>query len=86
MLCFLCYEAKVTWEPNTGACVPVWALPKAITDMARKLAGLFYRLIKHGKPYVDKETEYYEARYREQQIRALAKRAQKLDLQPRGSR
>ena len=54
--------------------------------MARKLAGLFYRLIKHGKPHVDKETEYYEARYREQQIRALAKRAQKLDLQPRGSR
>ncbi len=55
--------------------------PKAITAMARKLACLFYRLIKHGRPYVDKGTEYYEAKYREQQIRSLAKRAQKLGLQ-----
>lgn len=55
--------------------------PKAVTAMARKLACLFYRLIKHGQQYVDKGTEYYEARYREQQIRALTKRAQKLGLQ-----
>jgi hypothetical protein len=55
--------------------------PKAITAMARKLACLFYRLIKHGQPYVDKGTEYYEARYREQQIRSLSKKAQKLGLQ-----
>jgi len=55
--------------------------PKAVTAMARKLACLFYRLIKHGQPYVDKGTEYYEARYRGQQIRALTKRAQKLGLQ-----
>jgi hypothetical protein len=55
--------------------------PKAITAMARKLACLFYRLIKHGQPYVDKGTEYYEARYREHQIRSLTKRAQKLGLQ-----
>jgi transposase len=55
--------------------------PKAITAMARKLACLFYRLVKHGQQYVDKGTEYYEARYREQQIRSLAKRAQKLGLQ-----
>jgi len=55
--------------------------PKAITAMARKLACLFYRLIKHGQQYVDKGTEYYEARYREQQIRSLTKRAEKLGLQ-----
>jgi transposase len=55
--------------------------PNAITAMARKLACLFYRLIKHGQPYVDKGTEYYEEKYREQQIRSLAKRAQKLGLQ-----
>ena len=55
--------------------------PKAITAMARKLACLFYRLIKHGQQYVDKGNEYYEARYREQQIRSLAKRAQKLGVQ-----
>ncbi len=54
--------------------------PKAITAMARKLACLFYRLIKHGQPYIDKGTEYCEARYREQQIRSLTKRAQKLGL------
>lgn len=55
--------------------------PKAITAMARKLACLYYRLIKHGQQYVDKGTEYYEARYREQQIRALTKKAQKLGFQ-----
>ncbi|HVI79562.1 MAG TPA: IS110 family transposase [Candidatus Acidoferrum sp.] len=55
--------------------------PKAITAMARKLACLFYRLIKHGQQYVDKGSEYYEARYREQQIRSLSKKAQKLGLQ-----
>ncbi len=54
--------------------------PQAITAMARKLACLYYRLIKHGQQYVDKGTEYYEARYREQQIRSLTKRAQKLGL------
>jgi hypothetical protein len=55
--------------------------PKAITAMARKLACLFYRLIKHGQQYVDKGTEYYEARYREQQIQAFLRKAQKLGLQ-----
>jgi len=55
--------------------------PKAIPAMARKLACLFFRLIKHGQQYVYKGTEYYEARYREQQIRSLAKRAQKLGRQ-----
>jgi len=55
--------------------------PKAITAMARKLACLFYRLIRHGHQYVDKGTEYYEARYREQQIRSLTKRVQKLGLE-----
>ena len=55
--------------------------PKAITAMARKLACLFYRLLRHGQPYVDKGTQYYEARYREQQIRSLAKRAHKLGLE-----
>ena len=55
--------------------------PKAITAMARKLACLFYRLIKHGQQYVDKGIEHYEAKYRQQQIQSLAKRAKKLGLQ-----
>ena len=55
--------------------------PKAITAMARKLSCLFYRLIKHGQQYGDKGTAYYEARYRDQQIRSLIKRALKLGFQ-----
>ncbi len=55
--------------------------PKAITAMARKLACLFYRLIKHGQQYVDKGIEHYEARWREHQLRMLAKQAQKLGVQ-----
>jgi hypothetical protein len=51
--------------------------PKAITALARKLACLFYRLIKHGPPYVEKGTEHYEGRYREQQIRSLTKPARR---------
>ena len=55
--------------------------PKALTAMARQLACLYYRLIKHGQPYVDKGSAYYEARYREPQIRSVVKKAQKLGLQ-----
>jgi hypothetical protein len=55
--------------------------PKAITAMARKLACLYYRLIQHGQPHVDKGTAFYEARYREQQLRSVMKRAEKLGLQ-----
>jgi transposase len=55
--------------------------PKAITAMARKLACLFYRLLTHGQAYVDKGAEFYEQRYREQQIRSVFKRAQQLGLQ-----
>lgn len=55
--------------------------PKAITAMARKLACLFYRLLKHGQQYVDKGVEFYEERYREQQILFLTRRAKQLGLQ-----
>src|ERR1700685_2790696 len=55
--------------------------PKAITAMARKLACLFYRLIKNGQQYVDKGTQYYELRHRDQQIRLLLKRAKPLGVQ-----
>jgi len=55
--------------------------PKAITAMARKLACLFYRLLTHGKPYTDKGAEFYEAKYREQQIRFVLHRARQLGLE-----
>jgi len=55
--------------------------PKAITAMARKLACLFYRLLKQGQQYVDKGTEYYEQRYREQQVRFVIRRAKQLGIE-----
>jgi transposase len=54
--------------------------PKAITAMARKLACLFYRLLTKGQQYVDKGAEYYEQRYRDQQVRFVIKRAKQLGL------
>lgn len=54
--------------------------PKAIRAMARKLACLYHRLIKHGQQYVDTGTAYYGERYGEQQIRAVVRKAQKLGL------
>jgi transposase len=49
--------------------------PKAITAMAAKLARLVYRMLKHGQEYVDRGTVFYEAQYREQQLRYLIKKA-----------
>jgi hypothetical protein len=50
--------------------------PKAITTTARKLACLFYSLLKHGESYVEKGNEYYERKYKERSIKNLTKRAQ----------
>ena len=49
--------------------------PKAITAMANRLARLIYRMLKHGNQYVDKGLQYYEEKYRAQQIRLLRKKA-----------
>src|SRR5260370_38079058 len=54
---------------------------KAITAMAHRLARLVYRMLKYGQAYVAKGTEYYEERFRQQQIHLLRKRAAKLGLQ-----
>jgi transposase len=54
--------------------------PKAITAMAHRLARLVYRMLKYGQRYVDKGAEYYEQRYRQQQIQLLTKKATKLGL------
>ena len=55
--------------------------PKAISAMARKLAVLYYRLIKNGQQYVDQGVEFDEARNRAQELRRLAKKAQTLGVQ-----
>ena len=55
--------------------------PKAITAMAHKLARLIYRMLKFGTEYVDKGMAAYESRYRQQQMKRLAKQAASLNLQ-----
>ena len=55
--------------------------PKAITAMAHRLARLVYRMLKYGQRYIDKGAEYYEQRYRQQQIYFLKKKAARLGLQ-----
>ena len=54
--------------------------PKAITAMAHRLARLVYRMLKYGQRYVDKGTDYYEQKYRNQQLQQLRKNAAKLGL------
>jgi len=55
--------------------------PKAITAMAHLLARLFYRMLKFGHEYVDKGMEYYETKYRQQQLQWVAKQAAALNMQ-----
>ena len=54
--------------------------PKAITAMAHRLARLVYRILKYGQGYIDKGTEYYEHRYRQQQLQFLQQKAAQLGL------
>jgi transposase len=53
-------------------------VPKAITATARKLACLFYRLLKYGQDYVEQGIETYEKQYQEKMIENLRKQAVKL--------
>jgi hypothetical protein len=55
--------------------------PKAITAVAHMLARLVYRMLKYGEKYVDKGMNYYEEKYREQEILSIQKRATQLGLQ-----
>jgi transposase len=55
--------------------------PKARKAMANKLARIAYRMLKYGEKYVDKGKEFYEEKYRQQQIRMLTKKATELGLQ-----
>lgn len=52
--------------------------PKSITAIARKLACLFYNIMKYGKAYVERGMEYYEQRYQEKVVKNLQKRAKEL--------
>lgn len=49
--------------------------------MAHKLARLVSRMLKYGHEYVDKGSQYYEQRHRDQLLQQLKKRAALLGLQ-----
>jgi transposase len=51
---------------------------KAVTATARKLAVLFYSIMKHGKNYVEPGAQYYETQYRYRVLSNLEKRAKRL--------
>ncbi len=54
--------------------------PKAIKAMANRLARIVYRMLKFGQQYVDKGSETYEQKYRQQQVNMLTKKAAELGL------
>jgi transposase len=55
--------------------------PKAITATARKLACMFYRLLKYGQEYVEQGIEAYETRYNETMVVNLQKQAARLGFE-----
>jgi transposase len=54
--------------------------PKTITAMAHHLARLFYRMVKYGSQYIDHGMAAYEARFKEQQLKWLSRKAAELQL------
>jgi hypothetical protein len=56
-------------------------LPRLSPPWLESRPCLFYRLIKDGHPYLGKESNTLKPDNREQQIRSLTKRAQRLGLQ-----
>ena len=51
---------------------------KAITATARKLAVLFYNVMRYGMQYVDPGATYYEERYRQRVVANLRRRAKSM--------
>ncbi|NSX83552.1 IS110 family transposase [Wolbachia endosymbiont of Atemnus politus] len=50
-------------------------IPKAITATARKLACIFYNMLKYGKEYVEKGIDYYEKVYKDRVMKNLSRKA-----------
>jgi transposase len=51
---------------------------KAVTATARKLAVLFYNMLRHGSTYTDPGVDYYEERFRRRTLDNLRRRADAL--------
>lgn len=54
---------------------------RAITAAAHKMARIIYRMIKHGKNYVDQGQALYESKLRQRSLEALTKRAKTFGFQ-----
>jgi transposase len=52
--------------------------PKAIVATAHKLARLVYRMLKYGTEYVDRGAEWYESRFKQQQLEGIRRTAKQL--------
>jgi transposase len=55
--------------------------PAAVTATAHKLARLVYYALTHGMAYVQQSQQEYEAKIKQQQIKALKKKARRLGLE-----
>jgi transposase len=55
--------------------------PKAVTATAHKLARIVYLALTHGMTYVRQTQEEYQARVREQQVRAFKRKARELGFE-----
>ena len=53
---------------------------KAVTATARKLAAMFYKVLRYGKNYCDPGADYYEERYRQRVVKNLERRAKQFGL------
>ena len=51
---------------------------KAITATARKIACIFYRMLKYGQDYVDQGMDYYEKKYKDRVLKNLKRTAKNL--------
>jgi hypothetical protein len=53
---------------------------KAVTATARKVASMFYKVLRYGENYRDPGADYYEERYRQRVLTNLEKRAKQFGL------
>ena len=55
--------------------------PKAVTATARKIAVIYYSMLRHGTEYVEKGQDWYDQQYRSRVERNLRRRAADLGFQ-----
>ena len=53
---------------------------KAVTATARKVAAMFYKVLRYGESYRDPGADYYEERYRQRVVKNLERRAKQFGL------